>query len=78
LLGTNGLGKTMICKNIAHGAVMAGYSLLFRTTAELIEDLQVDSPELRRGKVAHDSQPHLVCIDEVGYLSYDNHAADLL
>ena len=78
LVGTNGLGKTMISKNIAHAAVLAGYSVLFRTAAELIEDLQVDSPELRRRKLAHYGQPHLVCIDEVGYLSYDNHAADLL
>jgi len=78
LLGSNGLGKTMISKNIAHAAVLAGYSVLFRTAAELIEDLQVDSPELRRRKLAHYGRPHLVCIDEVGYLSYDNHAADLL
>lgn len=78
LMGRNGLGKTMISKNIAHAAVLAGYSVLFRTAAELIEDLQVDSPELRRRKLAHYSRPHLVCIDEVGYLSYDNHAADLL
>jgi len=78
LLGSNGLGKTMITKNIAHAAVLAGYSVLFRTAAELIEDLQVDSPELRRRKLAVYGRPHLVCIDEVGYLSYDNHAADLL
>jgi DNA replication protein DnaC len=24
------------------------------------------------------ARPHLLCIDEVGYLSYDTHAADLL
>ena len=78
LLGSNGLGKTMITKNIAHAAVLAGYRVLFRTAAELIEDLQVDSPEARRRRLAHYTRPHLLCIDEVGYLSYDNHAADLL
>jgi DNA replication protein DnaC len=78
LLGSNGLGKTMITKNIAHAAVLAGHSVLFRTAAELIEDLQVDSPELRRRRLAHYSRPHLLCVDEVGYLSYDTHAADLL
>jgi DNA replication protein DnaC len=78
LLGSNGLGKTMITKNIAHAAVLAGYSVLFRTAAELIDDLQVDSPELRRRRLTHYAQPHLLCVDEVGYLSYDNHAADLL
>ena len=77
LLGTNGLGKTLIAKNLAHAAVLAGYSVLFRTAAELLEDLQVDSPEQRR-RLAHYARPHLLCIDEVGHLSYDTHAADLL
>jgi len=78
LLGANGLGKTMITKNIAHQAVLNGCSVLFRTAAELLDDLQVDSPELRRRRLAHYAQPQLLCIDEVGYLSYDPHAADLL
>lgn len=78
LLGTNGLGKTMITKNIAYAAVLAGHSVLFRSAAELIESLQVDSPQLRRRKLADYARPALLCIDEVGYLSYDSHAADLL
>jgi len=78
LLGANGLGKTMITKNVAHQAVLNGYSVLFRTAAELLDDLQVDSPELRRRRLTHYAQPQLLCIDEVGYLSYDPHAADLL
>ncbi len=79
LLGANGLGKTMIAKNIAYTAVLAGYSVLFRTAAEILESLQCDSPELRKRKLrALLARPHLLCIDEVGYLSYDSHAADLL
>jgi DNA replication protein DnaC len=78
LLGTNGLGKTMIAKNIAHAAVLAGHSALFRTAADLIDDLQVDSPELRRRRLAHYGRPQLLCLDEVAYLAYDAHAADLL
>ena len=78
LLGTNGIGKTMIAKNIAYTAVLAGHTVLFKTAAELLEDLQVDSPELRRRRLAHYGRPSLLCLDEVGYLSYDNHAADLL
>jgi len=78
LLGSNGLGKTMITKNVAHAAVLAGHSVLFRTASELLEDLQVDSPEQRRRRLAHYARPHLLCIDEVGYLAYDTHAADLL
>jgi DNA replication protein DnaC len=78
LIGANGLGKTMIVKNIGHAAVLAGYRVLFQTASELIEELQVDSPEQRRRRLAKLNRPHLLCIDEVGYLSYDTHAADLL
>jgi DNA replication protein DnaC len=78
VLGANGLGKTLITKNIAYAAVTAGYSALFRTASELISDLQCDSPHLRRHKLALYCRPHVLCIDEVGYLSYDSSAADLL
>lgn len=78
LVGNNGLGKTMIAKNIAHAAVQAGHSVLFRTAADILEDLQCDSPELRRRKLRGYGRPALLCIDEVGYLSYDSNAADLL
>ena len=78
LLGPNGVGKTMITRNIAHAAVQAGHSVIFRTAAELIDDVSRDSPELRRRRIALYTRPALLCIDEVGYLSYDDHAADLL
>ena len=78
LLGSNGLGKTMIAKNVAHQAVMNGFSVLFTTAAELIEDLRSCSPETLRRRLARYTRPLLLCIDEVGYLSYDSYAADLL
>jgi DNA replication protein DnaC len=78
LLGTNGLGKTMIAKNLAYAAVLAGYSVLFRTASEILDDLQCDSPELQRRKLKKYARPQLLWIDELGYLSYDHHAADLL
>jgi DNA replication protein DnaC len=78
LMGPNGVGKTMIAKNLANQAVLGGYRVLFRTAAELLDDLACDSPELRRRKIAKYATPDLLCIDEVGYLAYDDHAADLL
>jgi DNA replication protein DnaC len=78
LIGANGLGKTMIAKNIAHAAVVAGYSVVFRSASDLLTDLQCDWPELRRRRLKKYVRPHLLCIDEVGYLSYDDKAADLL
>jgi len=78
MIGGNGLGKTMIAKNICHAAVLAGYSVLFRSASALIEDLQCESPETRRRKLRTYGNAGVVCIDEVGYLSYDDNAADLL
>jgi DNA replication protein DnaC len=78
LIGPNGLGKTMIAKNIGHAAVLAGHSVLFRSAAALIEDLQCESYEARRRKLRAYANAGLVCIDEVGYLSFDDKAADLL
>lgn len=78
LIGSNGVGKTTIAKNLAYQAVMAGRSVLFRTASELISDLSCDSPQLRRRKLRLYGRVDLLCVDEVGYLTYDSHAADLL
>lgn len=78
LIGNNGLGKTMIAKNIALAAVNAGFSVLFRTASKLLDDLDCDSPQLRRRKFKYYERHQLVVIDELGCLSYDSHAADLL
>ena len=78
LLGANGLGKTMITKNIAHQAVLAGHSVVFRTASDLLGDLASDLAHLRRRKLNYYCRSALLCIDEVAYLSYDSSAADLL
>jgi DNA replication protein DnaC len=78
LVGRNGLGKTMIAQNICHAAVLAGYSVLFRSAPALLEELYRQSPEGRRRKLRTYANIGLLCIDEVGYLSFDDKAADLL
>ncbi len=78
LVGRNGLGKTMIAQNICHAAVLAGYSVLFRSAAALLEELYRQSPEGRRAKLRTYANVGLLCVDEVGYLSFDDKAADLL
>ena len=79
LMGANGVGKTMIAKNLAHQAVVAGHTVWFRSAAELLADLgAADSPHARRRKLKTMARPQLLVIDEVGYLSYDSQAADLL
>jgi DNA replication protein DnaC len=78
LCGTAGLGKTMIAKNIAYTAILAGHTALFRTVSDLLADLDRDSPAARPRKFRFYARPSLLVLDECGYLSYDAHAADLL
>jgi DNA replication protein DnaC len=78
LIGRNGLGKTMIAQNICHAAVLAGSSVLFRPAPTLLEELQRQTPEGRSRKLRTYTNVGLLCIDEVGYLSFDDKAADLL
>ena len=78
LVGRNGLGKTMIAQNICHAAVLGGYSVLFRSAAALLEELHRQTPEGRRSKLRTYGNAGVLCVDEVGYLSFDDKAADLL
>jgi DNA replication protein DnaC len=79
LVAAQGLGKTMIAQNIAHQAVLAGHHVLFTTAAQLLLDL--GSQESARGlarRLNLYGQRGLLVLDELGYLSYDARAADLL
>ena len=79
ILGAQGLGKTMLAKNIAHQAVLAGHSALFTTAADLLLDLngQETARALER-RLRHYTRPALLVCDELGYLAYDARAADLI
>jgi hypothetical protein len=39
LLGPNGVGKTMIAKNLAHQALLRGYTVRFTTASDMLHDL---------------------------------------
>jgi DNA replication protein DnaC len=79
LIAPQGLGKTMLARNIAHQAVLAGHSVLFVTAAQLLLDLSAqDSARALERRFRHYCRPSLLCIDEIGYLSYDARNADLL
>jgi DNA replication protein DnaC len=79
LVAPQGLGKTMIAQNIAHAAVLAGTHVLFTTAAQLLLDLGgQDSTRGLARRLTHYATRGLLCVDEIGYLSYDARAADLL
>lgn len=79
LVAPQGLGKTMITQNVLHEAVRAGSTALLVSAADLILDLskQETARALER-RLQHYARPHVLAIDELGYLSFDNQAADLL
>lgn len=79
LAGPNGVGKSMIAKNLAHQALMEGHTVLFTTAAHMLGDLVVqDSSVALQRRLRRYVRPALLVVDEVGYLSYDNRHADLL
>jgi DNA replication protein DnaC len=79
IVGPNGIGKTMIAKNLAHQAVLAGATVRFVTASELLNSLaEQDSSSSLNRKLALYARPQLLVIDELGYLSYDTRHADLL
>lgn len=79
LCGPNGVGKSTIAKNIAYLAIMDGLTALFTTASNMLNDLAgQDGDNAMSRRIKHYVQPHLLIVDEVGYLSYSNRHADLL
>lgn len=79
LLGPNGVGKTLLAKNLTHRAVLAGHTARFTTASDMLHDLATqDSDASLARRLRRYTQPNVLCIDEVGYLAYDNRYADLL
>jgi DNA replication protein DnaC len=68
----------MIAKNLAFDATIKGFSVLFITANELVNDLQIRPLGAYRSWLSRYAKPDLMVIDEIGYLSYNAAAADLL
>jgi DNA replication protein DnaC len=79
LRGPNGIGKTMIAKNLAYQALMAGYKTRFVPASQMLSELaEHDGASARQRCLRRYTSVDLLVIDEVGYLSYANNFADLL
>lgn len=79
LVGPNGIGKSTLARNLAHQALVHGYSVLFVAAGQLLGDLAaLDSDSALRRRLRYYAAADLLAIDEIGYLSYSNRHADLL
>jgi DNA replication protein DnaC len=76
LEGPPGTGKTHLCISIAYKAIQNGFMARFITAAALINELRV-AHDLN-GALKPYLHPHVLVIDEMGYLGYGPGAADVL
>lgn len=79
LVGPNGIGKSMLARNLAYQALINGSTALFTTAGQMLGELAaLDSDSALRRRLRHYAAPDLLVVDEIGYLSYSNRHADLL
>src|ERR1700722_3558053 len=66
LCGPNGVGKTTIACNLAHQAVLKGFTALFTTAAAMLNELtSLDSNSALRRRIHYYTKPAFLVIDEV-------------
>jgi DNA replication protein DnaC len=77
--GKPGRGKTHLAIAIAYRALQNGFDALFTTAADLIDELSLamQSGNFRQS-LNRFVKPHVLVVDEVGYLAYGNDAANVL
>lgn len=79
LVGPNGVGKTMIAKNLGSAALDAGHTVRFTTASHMLNQLAAeDSATALERRLRRLCRPRVLVVDEVGYLAYGPRHADLL
>lgn len=79
LVGSSGVGKTHIATALGYEACRQGFKVKFYTTAGLVNELLSAQQEYRLNKLEKQwLSPHLVILDELGYVPFSKIGAELL
>jgi DNA replication protein DnaC len=76
--GTAGQGKTHLARALGYGACQKGLSVLFIPCAEMVNRLEhAQKTFTLESELAKYRRPHVLIIDELGYVSLDTTASNL-
>ena len=79
LVGNSGVGKTHIATALGYEACRQGLRVKFYTAAGLINELLAAQQEYRLNRMEKQWQaPHVVILDELGYIPFSKVGAELL
>jgi DNA replication protein DnaC len=79
LVGNSGVGKTHIATALGYEACRQGLKVKFYTAAGLINELVAAQQEYRLNRIEKQLiAPHLVILDELGYIPFNKLGAELL
>ena len=68
MVGWSGIGKSHIIQALGHRACMHGYRVLYRTSAQLLEDLTASlADKTLPERLRHYANPDWLIIDEFGF-----------
>ena len=77
-VGPNGIGKTMLARNLAYEAVSRGVSTRYTSASDMLAALGGLTGSMLTQRLRRYTKATLLVVDELGYLRYDTHLADLL
>ena len=79
MIGSEGVGKTALSKILGYQSVLRGYNCLFTTTANMLIQINNATHSITFKKIIEKySRPHLLILDELGYVTCTENSADAL